>query len=114
MGGEGILLIQEAVHQGGIIQDCNGDLEGQNDSRDLMSIVDSIAQDQDHCLVSSALMQTLGAKMGVKRCSSTVGSIANTTIRRWSSRILLKTGSRLAHWKPNFRQRYFALGMRSD
>ena len=45
MGGEGILLSGEAMHQGGIIQDHNGDLEGWNDSRDLMSIVDSIAED---------------------------------------------------------------------
>ena len=32
MGGEGILLSGEAMHKGSIIQDCNGDLEGQNDS----------------------------------------------------------------------------------
>ena len=32
MGSEGILLIGEAMHQGGIIQDCNRDLEGRNDS----------------------------------------------------------------------------------
>ena len=32
MGGEGILLSGEAMHKGSIIQDHNGDLEGQNDS----------------------------------------------------------------------------------
>ena len=42
---EGILLSGEAMHQGSIIQDRNGDLEGQSDSRDLSSVVDSIAQD---------------------------------------------------------------------
>ena len=47
MGGEGILLSGEAMHKGSIIQDCNGDLEGRNDSRDLMSIVDSVAQDHE-------------------------------------------------------------------
>ena len=42
---EGILLSGEAVHKGSIIQDGNGDLEGQNDSWDFSSVVDSIAQD---------------------------------------------------------------------
>ena len=42
---EGILLGGEAVHQGSIIQDRNGYLEGQNDSRDFSSVEDSIAQD---------------------------------------------------------------------
>ena len=32
------------MHKGSIIQDHNRDLEGQNDSRDLMSVVDGIAQ----------------------------------------------------------------------
>ena len=45
VGSEGILLSREAMHKGSIIKDRNGDLEGQNDSRDLSSIVDSIAQD---------------------------------------------------------------------
>ena len=30
MGSEGILLSGEAMHKGSIIQDCSGDLEGQN------------------------------------------------------------------------------------
>ena len=42
---EGILLGGEAVHQGSIIQDRNGYLEGRNDSRDFSSVEDSIAQD---------------------------------------------------------------------
>ena len=45
MGSEGILLSGEAMHKGSIIKDCNGDLEGRNDSRDFTSVVDSIAQD---------------------------------------------------------------------
>ena len=45
MGGEGILLSGEAMHQRSIIQDRNGDLESRNDSRNLMGIVDSVAQD---------------------------------------------------------------------
>ena len=32
MGSEGILLNGEAMHKGSIIKDCNGDLEGRNDS----------------------------------------------------------------------------------
>ena len=32
VGGEEILLLGEAMHKGSIIQDRNGDLEGQNDS----------------------------------------------------------------------------------
>ena len=122
MDSESILLSGEAMHKGSIIQDCNGDLEGWNDRRDFTSVVDSIAQDRQEGklpLIQGfpgffALTQMLGAKVRVKRCSSTVGSVAATTARRWSSRILLKTGSRLAHWKPNFRQRYLALGMRLD
>ena len=45
MNSEGILLSWEAMHKGNIIKDCNGDLEGWNDSRYFASIVDSIAQD---------------------------------------------------------------------
>ena len=45
VGSEGILLSWEAMHKGSIIKDCNGDLEGQNDSRYFSSVVDSIAQD---------------------------------------------------------------------
>ena len=45
VGSEVILLSGEAMHKGSIIQDRNGDLEGRNDSRDLTSIVDSVAQD---------------------------------------------------------------------
>ena len=45
MGSEGILLSGEAMHKGSIIKDCNGDLEGRDNSRDFMSIVDSVAQD---------------------------------------------------------------------
>ena len=45
MGSAGILLSGEAMHKGSIIKDYNGDLEGRNDSRDLTSVVDSIAQD---------------------------------------------------------------------
>ena len=45
MGSEGILLSEEAMHKGSIIKDCNGDLEGRDDSRDFTSVVDSIAQD---------------------------------------------------------------------
>ena len=90
MGSEGILLIGEAMHQCGIIQDRNGDLEGRNDSRDLMSIVDSLLRIvrnvNSHsfrvCLVSSALTQMLGAKVRVKRCLSAVGSVADTTVRQ--------------------------------
>ena len=47
MGSEGILLSGEAMHKGSIIQDRNRDLEGWNDNQDLMSIVDSIAQDHE-------------------------------------------------------------------
>ena len=47
MGSEGILLSGEAMHQGSIIKDCNGDLEGRNDSRDFTSVVDSVAQDRE-------------------------------------------------------------------
>ena len=47
MGGEGILLSGEAMHQCGIIQNRNGDLESWNDSRNLTGIVDSIAQDRE-------------------------------------------------------------------
>ena len=35
------------MHKGSIIQNHNGDLEGWNDSRDLTSIVDGIAQDRE-------------------------------------------------------------------
>ena len=45
VGSEGILLSGEAMHKGSIIKDYNGDLEGRDDSRDFMSIVDSVAQD---------------------------------------------------------------------
>ena len=45
MGSEGILLSGEAMHKGSIIKDCNGDLEGRDDSRNFTSIIDSIAQD---------------------------------------------------------------------
>ena len=42
---EGILLSGEAVYNGSIIKDRNGDLEGRNDSQDFSSVVYSIAQD---------------------------------------------------------------------
>ena len=35
------------MHKGNIIKDCNGDLEGWDDSRDFTSAVDSIAQDRE-------------------------------------------------------------------
>ena len=42
---QGILLSGEAVHKGSIIEDCNGDLESRNDSRNFSSVVNSIAHD---------------------------------------------------------------------
>ena len=49
VGSEGILLSGEAMHKGSIIKDCNRDLEGRNDSRDLSSVVDSVAQNCEEC-----------------------------------------------------------------
>ena len=42
---QGILFSGEPVHKGSIIEDCNGDFESRNDSRNFSSIVNSIAQD---------------------------------------------------------------------
>ena len=44
---QGILLSGEAMHKGSIIEDCNGDLESRNDSRNFSSVVNSIAQDSE-------------------------------------------------------------------
>ena len=89
VGSEGILLQGEAMHKGSIIQNRNGDLEGRNDSRDLTSVVDGVAQDHEEGELP--LIQGLpgflsthakGAKVRVKRCSSAVGRVANTTSGR--------------------------------
>ena len=85
MGSEGILLSGEAMHKGIIIQDCNGDLEGRNDSRDLMSIVDSVAQDREESELP--LIQGLPDFLGThtnaggkgKGEKVFVGSVADTT-----------------------------------
>ena len=77
------------MHQGGIVQDRNGDLEGRNDSQDLSSIVDGIAQDGEEGelpliegLPGFLSTQTRRTKVSVKRCSSAVGSVADKTIGR--------------------------------
>ena len=119
---QGILLSGEAVHKGSIIEDCNGDLESRNDSRNFLSVVNSIAQDCEEgefpfiqslsgffCAHANAGSKCEGEQMFV-HCRK--GGCDKH--RRKSSTILLKTSKRLAHWKPNFRRRYFAFGMRSD
>ena len=81
MGGEGILLSGEAMHKGSIIQDRNGDLEGRNDSRDLTSVVDSVAQDCEECELP--LIQGLPGFLSTHANAGGKGEGEKVFIRRW-------------------------------